>query len=98
MIYAFIMYPQTLPPSYVRFIQKQGAKELYVYKGIQVGGAGLLGAGSRLCGGVGRAWVRRRAAAAAVHLSSKKQLQGLTDPNNNNPTTSSPTRLSVLSA
>jgi len=36
-IYAFIMYPQTLPASYVRFIQKQGAKEPYVYKGIQVG-------------------------------------------------------------
>lgn len=35
-IYAFIMYPQTLPASYVRFIQKQAAKESYVLKGIQV--------------------------------------------------------------
>jgi hypothetical protein len=31
------MHPSTLPPSYVRFIRKQGAKELYVYQGIQVG-------------------------------------------------------------
>ncbi|KAI8466070.1 MAG: hypothetical protein J3K34DRAFT_524830 [Monoraphidium minutum] len=34
-IYAFIMHPETLPPSYVRFIRKQGAKELFVYQGIQ---------------------------------------------------------------
>lgn len=35
-VYAFIMMPQTLPPSYVRFIRKQGAKELYVWRGIRV--------------------------------------------------------------
>jgi hypothetical protein len=46
-IYAFIMYPQTLPPSYVRFIRKQGAKELYVYQGIQVGQMGACIAGAR---------------------------------------------------
>eukprot|EP00878_Enallax_costatus_P025529 GHUV01027316.1.p1 GENE.GHUV01027316.1~~GHUV01027316.1.p1 ORF type:complete len:501 (+),score=122.52 GHUV01027316.1:63-1565(+) len=34
-IYAFIMMPQTLPASYVRFIRKQGAKELYVWQGIR---------------------------------------------------------------
>lgn len=34
-VYAFIMMPQTLPPSYVRFIRKQGAKELYVWRGIR---------------------------------------------------------------
>lgn len=35
-IYAFIMMPQTLPTSYVRFIRKQGAKDLYVWQGIRV--------------------------------------------------------------
>jgi hypothetical protein len=35
-VYAFIMMPQTLPPSYVRFIRKQGAKELYVWRGVRV--------------------------------------------------------------
>eukprot|EP00882_Tetradesmus_deserticola_P024366 GHRQ01026627.1.p1 GENE.GHRQ01026627.1~~GHRQ01026627.1.p1 ORF type:complete len:260 (+),score=103.65 GHRQ01026627.1:38-817(+) len=35
-VYAFIMMPQTLPSSYVRFIRKQGAKELYVWRGIRV--------------------------------------------------------------
>jgi hypothetical protein len=35
-IYAFIFAPQTLPTSYVRFIQKQGAKELYIWQGIRV--------------------------------------------------------------
>eukprot|EP00775_Hariotina_reticulata_P010487 gene10487-10646_t len=34
-IYAFIFAPQTLPTSYVRFIQKQGAKELYVWQAIR---------------------------------------------------------------
>eukprot|EP00879_Flechtneria_rotunda_P007421 GHRR01007785.1.p1 GENE.GHRR01007785.1~~GHRR01007785.1.p1 ORF type:complete len:317 (+),score=77.84 GHRR01007785.1:584-1534(+) len=34
-IYAFIMHPHTLPASYVRFIRKQGAKELYVWQGIR---------------------------------------------------------------
>ncbi|KAF8072623.1 hypothetical protein HT031_000283 [Scenedesmus sp. PABB004] len=35
-IYAFIMMPTTLPASYVRFIRKQGAKELHVWQGIRV--------------------------------------------------------------
>lgn len=35
-IYGFIMMPQTLPASYVRFIRKQGAKDLYVWQGIRV--------------------------------------------------------------
>lgn len=35
-IYAFIMMPHTLPASYVRFIRKQGAKELYVWQGVRV--------------------------------------------------------------
>lgn len=39
-IYAFIMMPQTLPVSYVRFIRKQGAKELYVWQGIRVSSTG----------------------------------------------------------
>ncbi|KAF6263624.1 hypothetical protein COO60DRAFT_378802 [Scenedesmus sp. NREL 46B-D3] len=34
-VYAFLMMPQTLPSSYVRFIRKQGAKELYVWRGIR---------------------------------------------------------------
>ena len=34
-IYAFIMHPETLPPSYVRFIQKQADKEEHVLRGIQ---------------------------------------------------------------
>lgn len=51
-IYAFIMYPQTLPPSYVRFIRKQGAKELYIYQGIQVEPAGDLQGGQQLLSSV----------------------------------------------
>ena len=35
-IYAFIMMPHTLPQSYVRWIRKQGAKELYVWQGVRV--------------------------------------------------------------
>lgn len=37
-IYAFIMMPHTLPQSYVRWIRKQGAKELYVWQGVRVSG------------------------------------------------------------
>jgi hypothetical protein len=36
-IYSFIMMPHTLPANYVRFIRKQGAKELYVWQGVRVG-------------------------------------------------------------
>lgn len=39
-IYAFIMMPHTLPQSYVRWIRKQGAKELYVWQGVRVGATG----------------------------------------------------------
>jgi len=35
-IYAFIMMPHTLPQSYVRWIRKQGAKDLYVWQGVRV--------------------------------------------------------------
>lgn len=35
-IFAFIMMPHTLPQSYVRWIRKQGAKELYVWQGVRV--------------------------------------------------------------
>lgn len=35
-MYAFIMMPHTLPQSYVRWIRKQGAKELYVWQGVRV--------------------------------------------------------------
>lgn len=30
------MMPHTLPQSYVRWIRKQGAKELYVWQGVRV--------------------------------------------------------------
>ena len=33
---ACLLVLQTLPMSYVRFIRKQGAKELYVWQGIRV--------------------------------------------------------------
>ena len=36
-IYSFIMMPSTLPPSYIRFLNKQAAKEPWVWKAVQVG-------------------------------------------------------------
>ena len=35
-IYSFIMMPSTLPPSYIRFLNKQAAKEPWVWKAVQV--------------------------------------------------------------
>lgn len=35
------MMPHTLPQSYVRWIRKQGAKELYVWQGVRVGATRL---------------------------------------------------------
>ena len=35
-IYSFIMMPSTLPPSYVRFLNKAAAKEPWVWKAVQV--------------------------------------------------------------
>jgi hypothetical protein len=37
-VYAFLMMPQTLPASYVRFFRRQGAKELYVWQAVRVRG------------------------------------------------------------
>lgn len=55
-VYAFIMMPSTLPRSYVRFISKHGAKEAWVWKAVQVCGAG---AGGDVCSrhGAQKVWV-----------------------------------------
>ena len=34
-IYSFVMMPLTLPPSYVRFLNKAAAKEPWVWKAVQ---------------------------------------------------------------
>ena len=35
-IYSFIMMPSSLPPSYVRFLNKHAAKELWVWRAVKV--------------------------------------------------------------
>jgi hypothetical protein len=81
-IYAFIMHPGTLPPSYVRFIRKQGAKELYVYEGIRVGGTGFRvyfkpGAAGR--GGAGRGGVAGEARWAGLGFGLASEGEGQAD-------------------
>ena len=57
-IYSFIMMPSTLPPSYIRFLNKQAAKDPWVWKAVQVWTCGVFRLGME--GGTGVAlptWV-----------------------------------------